>query len=1064
MLDYNDFELQISKEEDGLFKASVIDNRSVAAENTFELRTNELKVIEILRHLEESSTNNDEKEILHEEFGRDLYNKVFSGELKGYFKKCLEDEEKIGNGLRICLRFHENAQEISALPWEFLHDGGFLSTDRNILISRLPVGIKKKESSPIESILRMLVVVSSPDDPDVAPLNIEHEQEVIIAAVDKLQREQKMEVEFTEDASFETIESYLNEKDYHIVHFTGHGKYDNGRGYLLLETEDGKARPVDNNAVSDLLAGRGVRLVVLSTCQSGKTSNREAYADLASILVKKNIPAVVAMQYSILDSSATKFAETFYHAIASKKPVDLALTEARIVMKNAENSNGIDFATPVLYLSDPECITLGDIKPEESGISNKPMMLADVQIMNRGFVGRKKQLRLLQKDFMSDVKRAAIIHGFGGIGKTVLATRLALKMNKHFDGVFGMKCGDTTKPEDILNELNGFLNMAGISDFNKILYEPAPLKVKTAVLVNILNQKRFLIIFDNFEDTLNEERSSIANPELKEFIQHLLNGTISNTKFIITTRYNFDPLEGRLTGAIEHIQLPEMPFPQTVWLMNTYKELADLEPKKKHEIFKAIGGHPWTIGQFVKHAAVQGVDSLMLELEPLRKEVINFTLLDKSYSLLDEKAKKLLLSASIYQEAIPIEALMWIIGDEDQPSPPVEDALSRLMDWGLMVKERVRDENLYTMHTLVRDFAVEEFGTEKLDRKLLLVRAAQYYENLVKTTKNLWDLLKAREYYFRAEEWKKASKMVIITTENLHRWGYIELILNLLNQSIETTSGITKAAAMGNLAIILTDLGDWKTALKLYNETKEIFEIEGDKRQVSYALHWIGNIHSSQGNYEEAGKLYQESLKITEELGDKSSIAYTLHGLGIMHHQQENYEEAMEKYQQSLEIQESLGNKSGVARSLHHLGLIHQEQGNYEGAVEKYQQCIKIFEEFGDKKGISATLHQLGRIHLEQGNYEEAMEKYQQSLEIQESIGDKNGIAGTLHELGMIHEKHDEDFPAALEKYIIAYSIFKELKSPNAEITGNSIARLKEKMGEEAFNKAFEEIRGKHGA
>ena len=109
MLDYNDFELKLSKEDDNLFKASAIDNGSVAAEHTFELRTNELKVVENLRRLEESSTNHTGKETFHEEFGRDLYNKVFSGELKGYFNKCLEDEEKNGNGLRICLRFHENA-------------------------------------------------------------------------------------------------------------------------------------------------------------------------------------------------------------------------------------------------------------------------------------------------------------------------------------------------------------------------------------------------------------------------------------------------------------------------------------------------------------------------------------------------------------------------------------------------------------------------------------------------------------------------------------------------------------------------------------------------------------------------------------------------------------------------------------------------------------------------------------------------------------------------------------------------------------------------------------------
>jgi CHAT domain-containing protein len=397
------------------------------------------------------------------------------------------------------------------LPWEFLHDGSdFLVTSRNTLISRLPSGIRKMKKAPLESILRMLVVISSPDDPRVAPLNTELEQEVILEAVDKLQRDHKMEVDFTEDATFETISGYLNEKDYNIVHFTGHGIFDEnkGKGYLVLETGDGKARMVDISAVADLLEGRGVRLVVLSACQSGKTSNKEAYADLASILAKNKIPAVAAMQYSILDLSATKFASSFYQAIAYGKPVDLALTEARIVMKNAEKSNGVDFATPVLYLSDPDCLAISKIKPEASELFNKPTMLGDVAVMKKGFVGRRKEFRILQKDFNTDVKRAAIIYGFGGLGKTVLATRLALRMNQYFEGIFGMKFNATTKPEEILNRLNAFLLMAGIQQLNQVLCQPIPLEVKTATLVNILNQKRFLIILDNFEDCLDESKAT----------------------------------------------------------------------------------------------------------------------------------------------------------------------------------------------------------------------------------------------------------------------------------------------------------------------------------------------------------------------------------------------------------------------------------------------------------------------------------------------------------------------------------------------------------------------------
>ena len=181
------------------------------------------------------------------------------------------------------------------------------------------------------------------------------------------------------------------------------------------------------------------------------------------MLSKRRVPAVVAMQYSVLDDVAIKFAYTFYSTIASGKSVDLALKEARILMKDSDKSNGLDFATPVLYLSDCNCVKVDNIKPEPAKFVNKPMMLPDLQVMKKGFIARRKELRLLEKGFKSDVKRAAIIHGFGGMGKTVLATRFALKMNERFDGVFGMKCTSTTRPEDILNKINNFLIMRGIS-------------------------------------------------------------------------------------------------------------------------------------------------------------------------------------------------------------------------------------------------------------------------------------------------------------------------------------------------------------------------------------------------------------------------------------------------------------------------------------------------------------------------------------------------------------------------------------------------------------------------
>lgn len=1223
-MDYRDLDLQISKEGPDQYLASALKDGEAVASQTFELLTGGVRLYLGLEQLEKGAIGPKSNETFHIDFGKELYGKVFFGELGDYFTDRFEEALDDGAGLRLSLRFSADAAEIAALPWEFLHDGkDFLVTKRDLLISRLPTEVRIRKSKPLETTLRMLVVVSSPNDPKVAPLNTELEQEVILEAADRLQQENKMEVDFSEDATYETVQGYLNDKEYHIFHFTGHGSYHDGRGHLIFEKEDGTAREIDNRAIADLLAGRGVRLVVLSACQSGKASNKEAYTDLASILSKEGIPAVVAMQYPILDLSATNFASAFYRPLASNKPVDLALAEARVAMKNAEKSNDVDFAAPLLYLADPNCLNLGEIKPEPSEIVIEPKMLGELQEMKKGFVGRERELRILKKAFSSDVKRAAIIYGFGGIGKTVLATRLALRMNRYFAGVFGTKCKKTTTPEEILDELNAFLLMAGVDQLNQVIHAQVPLKVKTQTLVSILNQRRYLLIFDNFEDCLDEE-DGIGDPDLRGFVKQLLNGIHSNAKIIFTTRHNFDPLEGRLVADVEHISLPELPFPQAVMLMNNHRELADLDTKKKLEIYKAIGGNPWTIGQFAVHAAVESVDGLLLELEPLKRKMMEFTLLDKSYSKLDEKAKRLLLCASVYDDAVPVEALSWIVGNEDNPSPPVGDEVKWLLDWGLLAKHDELEKKLYSIHKLVREFASKEAEKEGLEIKLLLIRAARHYENLFKTTESLWDLLRARGYYYQAEEWIRAADIVEFAHHFLVMWGHIELATNLLNQSVKTLSDAKKAVAMGSLAEIYHKIGDLKTALVLCEEAKEIFEKHGydigtlciyqkmgeiykeqgkydeaieqykrciniekkldneeakgtiyhglaglfwlkckyndaielyekslkiaekvgsdegissnlfniasiylslcdynkaleyydkcleiaikrhdksaiadlfhnmsiiyerkcnyaeairgcheslkikrelqDKRGISHTLLQLGNICTKKGDYDDAIEYYNECLKISQSLEDRGNIAIILHNIGFINEHRGEFKEAIKNYTDSLDISNKLGHKEGALNSTFQLGNICLKQLDFERAEEIYANGIEIAEELGAKAIKSKILHNYGLIKERRCEYEDAISCYNKSLTISEEFGHEDGSASTYYQLARIYEKHVENYPLAIENYFLSIGIFRKLNDPNLSKVENAFSELNKKMGKEAFEKALEEIRRKHGA
>ena len=101
----------------------------------------------MLKEIEEKAVKIKEKavipqpqpdETIHEEFGKMLYDAVFSGELGDYFKKRFNEVQDENCGFRISMLFGEDVPEISALPWEYLHDEeDFLITRRSILLSRL---------------------------------------------------------------------------------------------------------------------------------------------------------------------------------------------------------------------------------------------------------------------------------------------------------------------------------------------------------------------------------------------------------------------------------------------------------------------------------------------------------------------------------------------------------------------------------------------------------------------------------------------------------------------------------------------------------------------------------------------------------------------------------------------------------------------------------------------------------------------------------------------------------------------------------------------------------------
>lgn len=69
--------------------------------------------------------------------------------------------------------------------------------------------------------------------------------------------------------------------------------------------------------------------------------------------MRRGLPAVVAMQYTITDRAAIEFAQTFYESLADGLPVDGAVSEARKAISISVN-NSLEWGAPVLHLRAPE--------------------------------------------------------------------------------------------------------------------------------------------------------------------------------------------------------------------------------------------------------------------------------------------------------------------------------------------------------------------------------------------------------------------------------------------------------------------------------------------------------------------------------------------------------------------------------------------------------------------------------------------------------------------------------------------------------------------------------------
>ena len=282
-------------------------------------------------------------------FGRELFAALFQGEVRDVYRSCLADARRQNRGLRVTLALTK-VPELMDVPWEYLYDEpDFLAVSVWTPVVRYLDVARPKAPLPVSPPLRVLGMIS--DVVDLPRLDVEGERQRLEAALRPLRTQGRVEVHWTQAATLDALLRKLHHGDFHILHFVGHGGYDEARedGVLLFQGPDGSSHEITGERLATILQDhRSLRLVVLNACEGARSSRSDPFAGVAASLVQRGIPAVVAMQFEITDDAALTFAAYFYEALAQGDPVDGAVAHARLGI--FASGNDVEWGTPVLFL------------------------------------------------------------------------------------------------------------------------------------------------------------------------------------------------------------------------------------------------------------------------------------------------------------------------------------------------------------------------------------------------------------------------------------------------------------------------------------------------------------------------------------------------------------------------------------------------------------------------------------------------------------------------------------------------------------------------------------------
>jgi ATP-dependent transcriptional regulator len=600
------------------------------------------------------------------------------------------------------------------------------------------------------------------------------------------------------------------------------------------------------------------------------------------------------------------------------------------------------------------------------------------------FIGRRRELESLAEH------RSVLIWGIAGIGKTTLAAKFAESLGTP---IFWHRVRETDSFIFVVNKLVVYLSKFGRVNLATLLEEgEKDTEVLEESAIQEVTQLKALAVFDDYH--------LCGDSELKRFIAKF----VGRTKAIVISRSK--PVELLGHGVFE-LELGGFSNYDARSFIESRLHRGVSEQDLK-TISKRTENHPLAL-ELLCQVAMRGGEL------PEGVVAASESFVSQLSLTLSQEELQLLSALSVFREAVPVEAVKWVV----PMRLPIRRILHNLEGRGI-VKRR---GGLYGAHGLIREALYNRMGSPEQHS-----RAAAYYRRLgdirsmlealyhyaeagdspgvLDTIKSCWetateqglseilgqliDRLLRQPLSKEAEMWCLYAKANILS----HGSTNLDESLSLLNRAMEISISIrdyefyTRCKQLTGL--ILVSKGKVREAIRLLQETlEEAAKWRLPAGRQAGILSVISQAYMRGYYLNKILRIQEKILDLYKEAGNRVLVFATIGNMGIVNMLLGRFEEASAKLREALDGLEMLGDISDMGTAMFNLAIVLRDSGRVEEALWMLKKSVKHLRLAHKHSTLLSALSESALLNCELGNLEQAAKL----------IGEAKRLSGRVEEV-----------------------------------------------------------------